>query len=77
MRNPHQHEEKAKGIKVANWLLENGLDILLVRRLQSGKGPSLALENGGAEIQMTEETDVRAALDALRTSLLEKSARGN
>ncbi|MEJ2690886.1 MAG: cation diffusion facilitator family transporter, partial [Deltaproteobacteria bacterium] len=59
--NPHQQEEKAKGIKVANWLLANGLDILLVHRLQSGKGPSLALENGGDAIQMTEATDVGSA----------------
>ena len=26
MPNPHQNEAKAKGIKVANWLLENGLN---------------------------------------------------
>ena len=69
LRNPHQHEEKAKGIKVANWLLANGLNILLVRRQQSGKGPWLALENGGAEIRVTEAVDFRSAINSMRESL--------
>ena len=65
--NPHQHEEKAKGIKVAEWLLENGLDILIARHDQAGKGPSFVLEKGGAEIRITEETEADKALASVRS----------
>jgi len=60
--NPFLHEEKAKGIKVANWLLENGLDVLIVHHDQAGKGPSYVLGNGGAEILLTGEANAAQAL---------------
>lgn len=65
--NPHQHEEKAKGIKVAEWLLENGLDVLIARHDQAGKGPSFVLGKGGAEIFLTEEIEAEKALAMVRS----------
>lgn len=62
LNNPYLHEEKAKGIKVAEWLLENGLDVLISRRDQAGKGPGFVLGNGGAEILLTEEINAEKAL---------------
>ncbi|MCP3891289.1 MAG: cation diffusion facilitator family transporter [Desulfobulbaceae bacterium] len=62
LKNPYINEEKAKGIKVANWLLENGLDVLVSLRDQAGKGPGFVLGNGGAEILLTKETSAEKAL---------------
>ena len=62
LRNPYQQEEKAKGIKVAKWLLKQGLDVLIVRHDQAGKGPSYVLDNAGAEVLVTQETDAKKAL---------------
>jgi cation diffusion facilitator family transporter len=62
LSNPYLHIEKAKGIKVANWLLENGLDVLIASQVQAGRGPGYVLGNGGAEILLTKETDAEKAL---------------
>ncbi|KPK26222.1 MAG: hypothetical protein AMJ61_09625 [Desulfobacterales bacterium SG8_35_2] len=67
LKNPFLHEEKGKGIKVAEWLLENGLDVLIAQRDQAGKGPSFVLGNSGAEILLTEETEVDKILSLVKT----------
>lgn len=67
LKNPYLNEEKAKGIKVANWLLENGMDILISCHNQSGKGPGFVLGNAGAEILLTKETNAEKALNILLT----------
>jgi len=67
LKNPFLHEEKGKGIKVAEWLLENGLDVLIVYRDQAGKGPSFVLGNSGAEILLTGETEVDKILSKVKT----------
>ena len=67
LKNPFLHEEKGKGIKVAEWLLENGLNVLIAQRDQAGKGPSFVLGNSGAEILLTEETEVDKILSLVKT----------
>jgi cation diffusion facilitator family transporter len=67
LKNPFLHEEKGKGIKVAEWLLENGLDVLIAHLDQTGKGPSFVLGNSGAEIMLTEETEVEKILNRIKT----------
>lgn len=62
LANPYLYEEKAKGIKVANWLLEHNLDVLIVHHDQAGRGPGFVLGNAGAEILLTQETSVEKAL---------------
>ena len=69
LSNPYLHEKKAKGIKVANWLLEKGLDILIVRRDQTGKGPGLVLGNAGSDILVTVERNADKALAAVQNKL--------
>jgi len=69
LSNPYLHEKKAKGIKVANWLLEKGLDVLITRHDQAGKGPGFVLGNAGAEIFLTEETDADKALTMVQSDL--------
>jgi predicted Fe-Mo cluster-binding NifX family protein len=60
--NPHLGEENAKGIKVANWLLGQGMDILISPQDQSGKWPGFVLGNSGAKILLTKESDAQKAL---------------
>jgi cation diffusion facilitator family transporter len=63
LKNPFINEEKAKGIKVAKWLLDNELDILISFNDQSGKGPGFVLGNAGAEILLTREITAEKALE--------------
>jgi cation diffusion facilitator family transporter len=67
LSNSYTQEEKAKGIKVANWLLEEGLDVLIVRKDLAGKGAGFALGNADVEILITREIDVEKALAAVTT----------
>ncbi len=65
LKNPYLHEEKAKGIKVAQWLLAKGMDILISNHDQAGKGPGFVLGNAGVEMLLTRETNAAKALNAL------------
>nr|WP_320009872.1 cation diffusion facilitator family transporter [uncultured Desulfobulbus sp.] len=63
VENPYLGEKKAKGIKVAQWLLENGVTTLLSLQDQSGKGPGFVFGNSGAEILLTQKTDADSAIE--------------
>jgi hypothetical protein len=54
---------------VAEWLLENGLDVLIAQHDQTGKGPAFVQGDSGAEIVLTEATDVDKALASIRTEV--------
>ena len=73
LENPYLNEEKGKGIKVANWLLENGIDVMISHQDQSGKGPGLVLGNAGAEILLTKETNAEKALAEIQSEHREKA----
>ena len=62
LNNPYAHEGQGKGIQVANWLLEHGLDRMVVARNPRDKGPGLALSNAGTEIRVVAEQDSEKAL---------------
>lgn len=66
--NPLCQEKKAKGIKVANWLLTQGLDALIVREQLEGKGPGYVLGNADIEIDVIRETDADVALSTMKGS---------
>jgi cation diffusion facilitator family transporter len=69
LSNPLVHEKKAKGIKVANWLLEHGLDIIIVRKDISEMGPGYVLGNAGVEIIVVSESDADTALAQVSADL--------
>jgi cation diffusion facilitator family transporter len=56
--NPYQKEEKGKGIKVSEWLLQNGVDTVYTRKAFDGKGPSYVFSNAEAEVIVTEAKTV-------------------
>ncbi|MFN2167949.1 MAG: cation diffusion facilitator family transporter, partial [Anaerolineae bacterium] len=39
LTNPYQEEERAKGIRVAEWLVAQKVDVVLVKQSLQGKGP--------------------------------------
>ena len=66
LSNPFIKTEKAKGIKVANWLLERGLDMMIVRQDLAGKGPGFVLGNADSEILVVSESDADEALATVK-----------
>lgn len=64
LSNPYAREEKSRGLKVANWLLEKGLDVLIVRKELGDKGPGYALLNGEVEIRVVTEQEAESVLAA-------------
>jgi predicted Fe-Mo cluster-binding NifX family protein len=51
-------EEKAKGIKVSEWLVENGADTVFTRKSFDGKGPAYVFSNSEVEVIVTEAKTV-------------------
>jgi len=67
LRNPYLNEEKGKGIKVSEWLLQNGVDTVYTRKAFDGKGPSYVFSNADVEVMITEDK----AIDEIRQKLKE------
>jgi cation diffusion facilitator family transporter len=60
--NPHSKEEKAKGIRVAEWLVSQKIDVVLTREDVSRKGPAYVLREAGVELRMTDKQTVAEAI---------------
>jgi cation diffusion facilitator family transporter len=54
LTNPYRKEEKGKGIKVSEWLLQNGVDTVYTRKAFDGKGPSYVFSDAEAEVIVTD-----------------------
>ncbi len=52
--NPYVNEEKAKGIKVSEWLLRNGVDTVYTKKAFEGKGPFYVFSNAEVEVIVTD-----------------------
>ena len=52
--NPHVTLPKAKGIRVAEWLVEQKVDAVLLREDLQGKGPMYVLGDAGVEMRQTQ-----------------------
>jgi len=64
--NPHLEEEKAKGIRVAEWLVAQKVDVVLVRESLRGKGPVYVFRDAGVELVETDASEVEQAIDMVR-----------
>ena len=60
--NPHKAMEKAKGIRVAEWLVAQKVDVVLVRESLRGKGPVYVFGDAGVEMRETVATTLEEAL---------------
>ena len=66
-RNPFAKEEKGKGIKVSEWLLEKGVDTVYSPKGFKGKGPGYVFSNAEVDVIVTE----CRALDDIKSSMIE------
>jgi len=53
LANPYREVEKAKGIQVAEWLVGQKGDLVLMRQSLRGKGPVYVFGKAGVEMQET------------------------
>jgi predicted Fe-Mo cluster-binding NifX family protein len=56
--------EKAKGIRVAEWLVSLKTDLVLLKEDVRGKGPAYVFRDAGVEIVLTAESSLGKAIVA-------------
>jgi cation diffusion facilitator family transporter len=61
--NPYVEMEKAKGIRVAEWLAEQKVDVVVLREKLHGKGPVYVFGDAGIEMQ---QTDTRTLAEVIK-----------
>lgn len=65
IQNPCIKEEKGKGILAAEFLLQNSIDIVIVKKDFSGKGPAYVFSDANVEVILTEEEKPVLAIEKL------------
>jgi predicted Fe-Mo cluster-binding NifX family protein len=60
--NPYAGDPRGRGLKVAQWLLQQGVDALLTADDIRGKGPGYALGDAGVEVIITDAEQLDEAL---------------
>lgn len=60
--NPYTEVEKAKGIQVAEWLVAQKVDVVLLKQSLRGKGPTYVFGDERVEMQETTATTLEEAL---------------
>jgi cation diffusion facilitator family transporter len=60
--NPHCTEERAKGIRVAEWLVAQKIDVVLSREDVSKKGPAYVLREAGVQLRSTDKSTISEAI---------------
>ncbi|MCX6072508.1 MAG: cation diffusion facilitator family transporter [Chloroflexi bacterium] len=65
VENPHREVSKAKGIRVAEWLVSQKVDRVVLKESLQGKGPEYVFAAAGVQMILTEAETVSLALDAL------------
>jgi cation diffusion facilitator family transporter len=66
--NPHQHDDRQKGIVTAEWLVGFAVDVLLVTH-EVKKGPAYVFRDAGVEVRHTDQTGVDDALGELAAAV--------
>ena len=61
--NPFSGEPRGRGIKVAHWLIDQEVDVLLTADDMRDKGPGHALGEAGVNVSITNETVVEKAIE--------------
>jgi cation diffusion facilitator family transporter len=62
LANPHRSLERAKGIRVAEWLVAQKVDVVLTREDVRGKGPGYVLRDAGVELRITDAVELGQAI---------------
>jgi len=71
LENPHRNQETAKGIRVAEWLVGQNIDGVIMKEDLSRKGPGYVLANGGAKLYVVQGGEVGKVIESVfpRTNL--------
>jgi cation diffusion facilitator family transporter len=64
LSNPHGTVEKAKGIRVAEWLVAQKVDVVLTKEDVGGKGPEYVLRDAGVRLHQTDKARLAEALSS-------------
>jgi predicted Fe-Mo cluster-binding NifX family protein len=64
LSNPHGMVEKAKGIRVAEWLVAQKVDVVLTKEDIGGKGPEYVLRDAGVRLHQTDKARLAEALSS-------------
>lgn len=62
LANPHLGEEKAKGLRVGEWLAQLKTDVVLLRQVQPQRGPAYLFRDAGVEVRPSAAADLAAAI---------------
>jgi cation diffusion facilitator family transporter len=62
IKNPHAATDTAKGIRVAEWLVQAGVNHVGMKEDVSRKGPGYVLANGGIQVHLIDSDDLDAAV---------------
>ncbi|MGD8968395.1 MAG: cation diffusion facilitator family transporter [Anaerolineae bacterium] len=66
LANPYLEEDRAKGIRVAEWLVEQKVDVVFLREGLRGKGPVYVFGDAGVEMRETEASTLDEAVEEAR-----------
>ena len=61
--NPHLEQEKAKGIRVAEWMVAQKVDVILLKESLRGKGPVYVFGNAGVEMKEAKAATLSETLE--------------
>jgi len=64
--NPFLLEERGKGIRAAELLVKNGVDVVVVKRKFHGRGPEYVFRDAGMEVKVTEKSTIGEVMDELK-----------
>jgi cation diffusion facilitator family transporter len=65
VENPHTGAMRAKGIRVAEWLIEQKVDVVLSREDLKGKGPVFVLSDAGVELRHSDARSLGEVIASL------------
>jgi len=68
--NPHTKVPKAKGIRVAEWLVEHKVDVVVVKEDLHKKGPAYVFADAGVELQVSAADRLSEAIDFFRKQVV-------
>ncbi len=69
IENPHRQVEKAKGIRVAEWLVQHQIDQVFMKEDLSRKGPGYVFEGAGVKMALTEAINLIRLIEDMKDSL--------
>jgi predicted Fe-Mo cluster-binding NifX family protein len=64
--NPYLEEDRAKGIRVAEWMVEQKVDVVFLKESLRGKGPVYVFGDAGVEMRETGASTLDEAVEEAR-----------